>query len=252
METNIKYTAVINKINEVNNLIERKKNEIEKSKNKINPLIDRINSKYLSVALEGVLQSLPKKAIGTITFSEKLNKQASLYNDQQFNKIIRFLTFIEDSEKVYINSYISLSKKYISNPNKQNAEELITQHKLIYSEYKLMDVLCNGIQSDKVKFNKIYNTLEDRGIFLTQYEKINMEYLSSIAQNIETAVGQLSQINYSLNEVNDNLWEMNDKFSSMADSLEEIDGGVKAGNTLKAVQTYQLYKINKNTKGLNK
>ena len=121
-----------------------------------------------------------------------------------------------------------------------------------------MDVLCNGILVDKVMFNKIYNNLEDKGIFLTKYEKINMEYLSSIARNIEQVVDQLNDINDSLIEVNEHLWQINDSIysindgiSSMSDTLKEIDGGIKAGNFLNAIQTYQLYKINKNRKGLN-
>ncbi len=258
METNIKYTEVINEIAAIKKLINTKNNEIAKSTNKVNPILKNINSKYLSTAIEGVLLSLPSTAIGSITYSKKLNNQANLYNAQQFNKIIRFITFIEDSEKVYNDSYLALSKKYLSRPIKKDAEELITQHKLIYSEYKLMDVLCNGILVDKVMFNKIYNNLEDKGIFLTKYEKINMEYLSSIARNIEQVVDQLNDINDSLIEVNEHLWQINDSIysindgiSSMSDTLKEIDGGIKAGNFLNAIQTYQLYKINKNRKGLN-
>ena len=241
----MKNTEVLNKIESITKLIEKKKIDVVNSKNKLNPLVEKINLKYLSAAIEDVLLSLPYKATGSILYSKKLNTQASLYNDHQFNKIIRFLTFIEDSEKVYNTSYKNLSKEYLNQPIKKDAEDLITQHKLIHSEYKLIDILCNGIISDKVNFNKIYNNLEDKGVFLTQYEKINMEYLSSISKNIFIVVSQLNNINSTLNEVADSLWEINEEVSSMSYSLKEIDGGVKAGNFINAIQTYQLHKINK-------
>lgn len=239
---------MLNKIESITKLIEKKKIEVENSKNRINILVEKVNIKYLSVALEDVLLSLPYKATGSILYSKKLNDQASLYNDLQFNKIIRFLTFIEDSENVYNDSYETLKKSYLNQPIKQDGEDLITQHKLIHSEYKLMDVLCNAIVSDKVNFNKIYNTIEDKGIFLTHYEKINMEFLSSISENILLVVSQLHNINSTLYEVADSLWEINDGVSLMSYTLQEIDGGVKAGNFINAIQTYQLYNINKNNK----
>ena len=248
MENNPKFITLNNEIEEISKLIVSKEEYINNLSNKVKPVIEEIDSKYLSITIEEVLQNLPSNSIGSKGYIEKLNKQAELYNDVQFNKIIRFVSFIEESEKMYKKSYTELVTLYLSKPKKEDAEDLVTQHKLLYSEYKLMEVLCNCIKTDKVMFNKIYNSLEDRGVFLTKYEVMSMDYLSSIAGNIQDIVGYLSDINDTLSAISSSLWQIEKDTENMSDKLDEIDGGIKAGNLLKSVQTYELYKINKNTK----
>lgn len=249
MENNEQFMSLEKEISEISENIKNKSSKLEKLETVINPLINEINSKYLSITIEEVLQNLPSKAIGSKGYIEKLNKQSELYNDVQFNKIIRFLSFIEESEKMYRESYSELSKVYWTKPDKEDAEDLVMQHKLIHSEYKLMEVLCGCIKTDKVMFNKIYNSLEDRGVFLTKYEVMTMDYLSSISENIESVVGYLGEMNDSLATISSSLWGIESGIDNMSYKLDEIDGGIKAGNLLKSVQTYELYKINKNTKG---
>ena len=125
-------------------------------------------------------------------------------------------------------------------------------------EYLLMDVLINSVDSDKVMFNKVYNTLEDRGVFLSNYDKLNYENLALIASNSVTLVSQnyiannrLQSISNGLWELNSNVTELNDGISDVSNSIKSLHGSVKTGNFLNAVQTYQLYKIQKNTKSLN-
>ena len=101
-------------------------------------------------------------------------------------------------------------------------------------------------------FNKIYNKLEDRGVFLTTYDKMNIQNLSTIADNMISLVEQSFLMNDNLSSINNELWEANTKLEDMSDSMGKLDKSVKAGNLLNAVQTYQLYKINKNTKNTNK
>lgn len=248
MENNPKFSSLNNEIEEISKLIASTEEYINTLSKKVKPVVEEIDSKYLSITIEEVLQNLPSNAIGSKGYIEKLNNQSELYNDVQFNKIIRFVSFIEESEKMYKESYTELASLYWSKPNKEDAEDLVMQHKLLFSEYKLMEVLCNCNKTDKVMFNKIYNSLEDRGIFLTKYEVMSMDYLSSIVEILQDVVGYLSDINDSLATINSSLWQIESSIENMSDKLDEIDGGIKAGNLLKSVQTYELYKINKNTK----
>jgi hypothetical protein len=252
------FSAKNEELSSIEKELKKKKEEISGLKTKMDVEIEKINKQYLSIAIEDSLKVLPSVAKGSKVFIEKLNKQSDLYDHNHFNKIIRFVTFIEDSESKYNKSYKSLVKDYVSKPKKEDAEDLVKQHQLLHSEYKLLNALCTCVKSDKVMYNKVYNGLEDRGIFLTDYEKLTMEYLASIASDISQVVGYLANINDSLLEINDgigginsSLWSIDSNLNDMSFSLQEIDGGIKAGNILKSVQTYQLYKINKNTKSIN-
>jgi hypothetical protein len=226
---------------------------------KIENLINSIDNKYLSITVEEVLFTLPNKALGSKEFSQKLNTQAQLYQDSQFNKIIRFLTLIEEIENDYNNSYSKIGKSYFIKPIKKDIETLVSKYTLLKNEYNLMNVIVYGIKTDKVLFNKIYNLLEDRGVFMTVYDKANYHNLSSIALDMNKLLEQSYLINENLSSINNEFWENNNKLEDLNQSLEdlnqsfnELDASVKAGNLLSAVQTYQLYKINKNTKRTNK
>ena len=223
--------------------------EIKSIDSKTNDIILKINAKYLSISIEEILLSLPNNAIGSERYAQKLNSQSGLYEDFQFNKIIRFLTLIEAIERDYNELYFSIGEKYLTNPNKKDVSDLIEKYSLLKNEYKLMGVLVEAVISDKVLFNKIYNVLEDRGVFMTKYDKYNYENLSSLASNMVTLVEESFQINEHLSNINHELWETNNKLDDINDSLGRVDIGVKAGNLLRTVQTYQLYRINKNTKG---
>ena len=246
------YQNILTEIRYHENSISNVTKEIESIDIKINDLIRKIDDKFLSISIEAVLLSLPNKAVGSRNYAKHLNSQSELYQDIQFNKIIRFLSLLEEIEDDYNESYYKVGVTYLINPIKKDAENLTSKYTLLNNEYKLMDVLVNAVKSDKVLFNKIYNLLEDRGIFMTEYDKSNYYNLSTIASNIVTLVDQSFQISQHLSNINYELWETNSKLGDINESLGNIDAGVKAGNLLSTVQTYQLYKINKNTKLLNR
>lgn len=246
------YQDLLIEIRKQESKISNAEKQIKSIDLKIEDTIKTIDIKLLSISIEGVLLSLPSKAVGSKAYAQKLNSQAQLYQDTQFNKIIRFLSLIEDIENDYNESYYDIGKSYLTRPNKNNAETLISKYTLLKNEYKLMNVFVDAVKTDKVLFNKIYNIIEDRGIFMSVYDKLNYHNLSSIASNMITLVEQSYLMNENLNSINNQLWENNNRLETMNDSLGELDASVKAGNFLSAIQTYQLYKINKNTKGLNK
>jgi|688.fasta_scaffold169567_2 hypothetical protein len=246
------YNELLIQIKEQGDGILLAENTIKSIEDKIKIKIENINNKFLSISIEDVLLSLPYKTFGSKSFAKKLNDKSKLYQDTQFNKIIRFLTLIEEIENDYNQSYLSLSKLYLTKPVKKQAEDLVSKYALIKNEYNLMNILINAIDSDKVLFNKTYNMLEDRGVFMAVYDKLNHHNLSTIATNMNTLVDQSYTMIESLNIISNELWESNNKLDNLNQSLKDINSSVKTGNFLLAVQTYQLYKINKNTRALNK
>ena len=208
-----------------------------------------IEMKLLSISIEDVLLTLPTKALGSNCYSKSLNEQSNLYEADQFNKIVRFLTLIEAIENDYNSFQKKVRKSYYLRPSKNDAETLVSRYNLLKDEYQLMDVLIDAVISDSVLFNKVYNMLEDRGVFMPAYDKMNFENLSSIASNMVQIVEQNAISTENLSNINRELWETNSRLEYSNEFLVSIDAGVKASNILSAIQNYQMYRTRKILKG---
>ena len=65
-----------------------------------------------------------------------------------------------------------------------------------------------------------------------------MYTIQEMGDNIVSELGNLSYVTEELNE-------------SVVSQLKEVESSVNANNLLSGIQSYQLYKINKNTRNLN-
>ena len=66
----------------------------------------------------------------------------------------------------------------------------------------------------------------------------NLMYsIEEMGQNIANEIGHLSYVTEESNQM-------------LSNQLEDIDSSLQTNNFLTGIQTYQMYKINKNTKGL--
>jgi hypothetical protein len=222
----------------------------------VDDLISLINRKYLSISIEQSLTHLPKTAIGSRSYSRLLNDKSAMYDNAQFNKIIRFLSFIENSEDQYNIQYSDVLKTYIDTPKKDKMSTLIHTYRIVSYEYSLMQILCTQISINKVEFNKIYNAIEDRGIFLTASEKFQNSMLEKISGGLEDIAARIDITNENLSELSSQLWEINDSItdgtSQICNELGSLGSSVRAGNAINALQSYQLYRLNRNVKSLKR
>ena len=219
-------------------------NKINENKDRIKSLTKKIDQKFLSISIEHSLIALPSRAIGSKAFSLLLNKKSSLYDNTQFNKIVRFLSFIETCENRYNTFYDSIKRSYILKPVESEMRDLITMNRVINYEYSLMKILCVQVDNDKVEFNKIYNAIEDRGLFLTASEKYQNEMLGKISGTLKEISDKIDMTNEALNQISFQLWEIDSSINSSKDeiiySLNSLESAVQAGNALSAMQNYQL------------
>lgn len=236
----------------VENIRKEYQNQIKNNNDKIKNLINEININFLSISIEKALISLPDNAIGSKSFSVILNKKSTLYDNVQFNKIIRFLTFVENTEDHYNSFYDTIKNSYVSVPDKSKMQDLINLNRVTNYEYSLLKILCDTVDKNKVEFNKIYNAIEDRGIFLTASEKFQKQMLIEISDGLEDVVNRIDKTNEYLNDINYQLWSIDENISSstneIVNQLGSIDSSIQAGNALSAAQNYQLYRINQNIK----
>ena len=93
-----------------------------------------------------------------------------------------------------------------------------------------MSVLANEIKGDVVSFNKVYNKLEDTGMFMSVPEKQNQEYLSQISSKLDNVMNGLKAVFETLQETNKGLSEIRDEIAynsyAVTDALWDISSEV--------------------------
>jgi len=68
--------------------------------------------------------------------------------------------------------------------------------------------------------------------------------------NLERTNSKLDSIDYSLSDISNSIENGNQNLEMSVDLLQDINRGVGINNLLNSIQTYQNYKINKNTRSL--
>lgn len=213
--------------------IEKIENDINEIAKKINTNIKIINSSEEKIILnekiietEIELRKYPSQAIGSVSFYNQLNKNRDLFVDNQFNKIIRFLEHVENKEKKYRDWYVNCTEDYFRKPNEIPLIELNEEKKSIDNSYEILSILVNEIKRDEVKFNKVYNKLEDAGLFMTIPEKINQQYLSEISSKLDNVIHGLKVLFQSLEETNRSLREIEGNTSEISSNMYEVSSNL--------------------------
>jgi len=108
-------------------------------------------------------------------------------------------------------------------------------------------MLVSFLENKKIRFFEIYTAFDKQGVFDNSWQR--------------NVAAKLGSIDIRLANLNNQMTDLNDNFIRLAESSEDIAREMKIGfegmnsrlatnNLLTAITTYQVYKINKNTKGL--
>lgn len=202
-------------------------------------------------------------------------------NDKEIMNLTRFNNFIITQEKKYSKN-ISLLFNKLNNSimGQSKIDTLIRDKKNLLSFYSSFHIMYQSLVSKKMGiYMKIYVELETMGIFNTFFEKnvmsnlsIMNKHLGKLNSTLENVSSQLSQTNNYLQLLNSNMYQLklsvdetNYNLMDISESIQNgnellkdgnellngINSGVGLNNVLTGIQTYQMYKINKNTKSLN-
>jgi hypothetical protein len=172
-----------------------------------------------------------------------------------FIKISNFLTIKKDNiQKLFIivkktNNRNELSDNLGLLKNQIHTFELLT--------FYTINMIASVIDNDLISFYEIYETFDKLNIFNSNLENETAEQLKIIGNDINRLmfsidsmeVNIVNGLNKLTNVTNANFKELN---STITRELQSVDSSIKFNNLLTGISTYQLYKINKQTKGLIK
>lgn len=237
------------------------------SKNtKLNELFHRIKA----ISVDGIFNSeeIVKFNLTEAVYKSnpKLHKLTIASRLQQIKKIdlLDAINTIENASFEW-KELIPEGKPELTNEDRAKAEsaiksliEYFRREIFIYqNEVSLGFVMVYSLtNNDLVTFYEIYNTFDKQRVFDSQFQKEtskNMEELKTgineLNANIKTLISKFDNINdeltYQFSQLNSSLVLYQSK---IIDGLKSVNSKLAFNNMLTGIQTYQLYKINKNTK----
>lgn len=152
-----------------------------------------------------------------------------------------FETIVKSKNQNELNERVSLLKNQI------HSYDLLVFHSI--------NMIGSLVSEDLITFYEIYESFDKLGMFNSNWENEVSEKLINIGNKLDdlmysiyemeqNIVSELSNLSYITQE---SFKELNQSITSQ---LMHIDSSININNLLTGIQTYQLYKINKNTKSI--
>lgn len=172
----------------------------------------------------------------------------------QFVKVSNFIkTKKQNTQKIFesirdTSSQEELEERVALLKNQMHSYELLVFHSI--------NMIGALVSEDLITFYEIYESFDKLGMFNSNWENEVSEKLTNIGDKLDdlmysiynmeqNIVSELSHLSYITQESFDDLNR------SVTNQLKEVESSINTNNLLSGIQAYQLYKINKNTRGLN-
>lgn len=242
--------------------------------------LNKINEDfYLEITSEEKNQEIQISKIKSNLFDEldKNNDGKVDLTDNDFNKLItKNQKQIMDIDKQYIHQFVKVSN-YIKTKN-QNIQNIFEVIKNTHNENELeerinllknqiytydlivfhsINMVCSLTNDDLISFYEIYESFDKLGIYNSNWENEISQKLINIEDKLDDLMYSIDQMESSIvNSITNLSYITQNSFvelnHSVVKQLKEIESSINFNNLLNGIQTYQLYKINKNTKSLIK
>ena len=216
------------------------------------------------------------------TLKTSIIEISSNLNEYENNDLLLLLNKhqeqIKKIDKKYIQDFVKISN-YLKTKNENIKKLIIKNEELIDSNntplirssekyigilkdcvytYNLLifhsiNMLTSLLEDDMLTFYEIYESLDKLNIFNSNWENEISNKLSNIEKKLddlifsiqkmeESIIDKIEKLNYT------NQLSFNKLNESVTKELKSIDSSIRINNLLSTIQTYQLYRINKNTK----
>jgi hypothetical protein len=117
--------------------------------------------------------------------------------------------------------------------------------------FNSLNLIVSLIENDQITFYNIYEKFDRLNIFTSNWEKEVSFKLSQINFNLNSLFNQINEMTIKIvNSINELTYVTEQSNRMVENRLMEIDSTIKTNNLLTLINTYQTYKVNKNTKGL--
>ncbi len=220
------------------------------------------------------LESLKKSQTSLLQeFDKDGNGEVDLIEGESFNKLLnKNQKDIIEIDKNYIQKFVKISmylKTKKSNTqrifdsikdtkNDLELNELLNLLKNQIHTYELLlfhsiSMITSLVETDLITFYEIHECFDQLGVFNSNWENEVSNKLTDIGDGIRDLMYSIYQMeNKIVNSIDNLTYVTQDSFKelniSVNHQLSSIDSSIKFNNLLTGIQTYQMYRINQNTK----
>jgi hypothetical protein len=197
--------------------------------------------------------------------------EVDLVDGESFNKLLtKNQKSIIEIDKNYIQKFVKISmylKTKKSNTQKifdsikdtkndKELNELVNLLKNQIHTYELLlfhsiNMITSLVESDLITFYEIYECFDQLGVFNSNWENEVSDKLTDIGDGIKDLMYSIYQMeNKIVNSIDNLTYVTQDSFKklnfSVNNQLSSINSSIKFNSLLTGIQSYQMYKINKN------
>ena len=217
--------------------------------------------KDLKISQTNVLSELDKDGNGEVDVVEgndfntllKKHQKSIVEIDrnyvQQFVKISSYLKTKKGNIQSIFNSIKDTPNQEVLNEYVEILKDEIHTYNLVL--FNSLNMIVSLVEDDMIPFYEIHEMFDTLNMFDSKHEKDVSQKLTNIGDGLESLMYEIrdmgNQISNSIDELSYITEESN---KQLENQLSEIDSTLKVGNLISTINTYQTYKINKNTKSL--
>ena len=168
---------------------------------------------------------------------------------QQFVKISGYLKTKEKNIQTIFNLIKDTPNQELLNEYVEVLKDDIHSYNLIL--FNSLNMIVSLVEDDMITFYEIHEMFDTLNMFDSKHEKDVSQKLTNIGDGLESLMYEIRDMGNKISNSIDELSYVTEQSTRMLNnSLGEINSSLDTNNLLTMIQTYQTYKINKNTKSL--
>ena len=168
---------------------------------------------------------------------------------QQFVKVSSYLKTKKGNVQSIFNSIKDTPNQEVLNEYVEILKGEIHTYNLIL--FNSLNMIVSLVEDDMITFYEIHEMFDTLNMFDSKHEKDVSQKLTNIGDGLESLMYEIRDMGNKISNSIEQLSYVTEESTRMLNnSLGEINSSLDTNNLLTMIQTYQTYKINKNTKSL--
>ena len=235
------------KISQKQKEFSQKKKEVKEKKTNILNEFDKDGNGIIDIIEENDFMNLFRK-------NQTIIKE---FDKEYINHLVKISNYLKTKKKNIQNIFSEISKTNNLHKIEENVGLLRNQiHTFKIILFHSLNLITSIVEDDLITVNEIYEEFDKLKIFKTDHEKEVSQKLTNIGDGLSDLMYSINSLE---NSITNGLGELSymteigfsDLNTSLTRELKSINSSINTNNLLTGIQTYQTYKINKNTKSLN-
>ena len=107
------------------------------------------------------------------------------------------------------------------------------------------------IKNDIITFYEVYERFDELNMFDSKYERDIKHQLQNVNDNLGDVMNQIVNMGENIiSSINDLSMITEESSKLITEGLQSVNSSINTNNLISTIQTYQLYRIGKNTNSL--